>query len=230
MSTKTIVFITGTNGGIGYETVLVCAKTSPDFHILLGARDVAKGQKALKAIHVELAMTGRPVSSIEVVQIDITDIKSIEAAKNYIEQAHGKLDELINNLTEALEPLLKKSSKPYLIYISSGQGSITQRLDPNGPYVQLRGEPYRMSKAAIKMLSACHRFSFAEWGCKVLAFDPGFCVTNLSGEEGRKRRVKMGARTPEEPANTLVDIVLGKWDEAFTKSGLLDVDGNIVPW
>lgn len=115
-------------------------------------------------------------ASISVLQIDVTDEKSIQAAKDEIETQFAKLDVLINNagiivyepmdtlsalrqtfeanvfgqviVTEAVEPLLKKSLKPYLIYVSSGQGSVTTRLDPNNEHRHIRGDPYRMSKSA----------------------------------------------------------------------------------
>lgn len=129
-----------------------------------------------------------------------------------------------------LEPLLKKSAKPYIVYMSSGMGSITNRLDPEFKFKAIRGDPYRMSKAALNMLAACNRYNFAEWGCKVLAFDPGWCVSNLTGEKGREMRVKGGARDPKEPAAALADIVLGKRDGDIEKNGLVDVDGGVGPW
>lgn len=246
----------GANSGIGYETVAALAAASADFHILLGSRSEEKGQKAVKDIQSQYSSLK---ATISVLSIDVTDQKSVGAAKEYIEAQFGKLDVLINNAgilihqpdldtltalrktfetnvfaqmltTETFEPLLKKSAKPYVIYVSSGMGSITNRLTPNFPFSQIRGEPYRMSKAALNMLAACHRFNFAEWGCRVLAFDPGWCVSNLTGEKGREMRVKGGARDPKEPAKALVDIVEGKKDENITKNGLMDVDGGLQSW
>lgn len=205
-------------------------------------------------------------------QLDITDPASIAAAKATISAEHGKLDVLINNagiiaysetdlmaslrrtfetnvfgtmlLTETLVPLLQQSSAPYLIYVSSSQGSITSRLDPTNEYRHIRGETYRMSKAAVNMLAACHRFNFDPrqeqkngdgngdlgWGCKVVAFDPGWCVTDLTGTKGREMRTKGGARSAREPADALVEIVLGRKDADIEKNGMMDVDGGVMPW
>lgn len=251
-----LTFISGANSGIGYETVVALASASPDFHILLGSRSEEKGQKAVEEIKSANPSLKGTISTL---QIDIVDQSSVAAAKSKVEADFGKLDILINNagilvyqpdidvlsalrksfetnvfaqllVTEAFEPLLKKSSKPYVVYVSSGMGSITIRLDPNAPFRQLRGEPYRMSKAALNMLAACHRYNFSEWGCKVAAFDPGWCVSNLTGEKGREMRVKGGARDAKEPAATLTSIALGQKDEELEKNGLLDVDGKILPW
>ncbi|KAF3764493.1 hypothetical protein M406DRAFT_70969 [Cryphonectria parasitica EP155] len=256
MASKTIILVTGGNSGIGYETVALLSKESADYHVLMGSRSVEKGQKALE--DMKSAHGDSLKGTISVVQIDVSDEKSILALKDHIETQFGKLDVLINNagiivyqqmslleqlrktfetnvfgtmlLSETLEPLLQKSSKPYLIYVSSGQGSITQKLLPDYEAAKLRADPYRMSKAALNMLSATHRRHWSEWGCRVLAFDPGFCVSNLTGAKGREMRKSLGARDPSQPAATLVDVVGGGKDAFFEKSGMLDVDGALVPW
>ncbi|KAI1214423.1 putative short chain dehydrogenase/reductase [Annulohypoxylon truncatum] len=255
-SDKTIVLITGANSGIGYETVVALSSASANFHVLLGSRSMEKGQKALESL--QLAHGDSLKGSISVLQIDVTDQTSIQAAKEQIDTQFGKLDVLINNagvivyqqvdrlaalrqsfetnvigqvmVTETLEPLLRKAIKPYVIYVSSGQGSVTKRLDANFEHRAIRGDPYRMSKAALNMLAACHRYNYADWGCRVLAFNPGWCVTNLTGEAGREMRRKGGARDPKEPAVALVDIIQGKRDVDIEKNGMVDVDGGVLPW
>ncbi|KAI0453506.1 putative short chain dehydrogenase/reductase [Xylaria acuta] len=256
VSDKIVVLITGANSGIGLETVKALATTSSDFHVLLGCRSAEKGNRALDEIRTTLSdsMEG----TVSVIQIDVCDQNSIVAAKEQIENQFGKLDILINNagiivyqqvdtmtslrqtfetnvfgplvVTETLEGLLRKSAKPYVIYVSSEQGSITERLNPEYKFRQIRGDHYRMSKAALNMLAGCHRYNFADWGCKVLAFNPGWCVSNLTGEKGREMRLKAGARDPKDPAIALVDVVLGKRDADIEKNGMVDLDGGVLPW
>ncbi|KAI1329849.1 putative short chain dehydrogenase/reductase [Xylariaceae sp. FL0255] len=256
-SDKTIILVTGGNGGIGYETVLALAAASPEHHILLASRSLEKGEKALQDINTALGDSS-PHGTISVVKLDVTSQEDIAALKTHITETYGILDVLINNagiivyqdvpaitsmrqtfeanvfgpalVTEALEPLLKESKTPLLIYVSSSQGSITRRLDPTAEHRHVRGDHYRMSKSALNMLAACHRYNYAEWGCKVLAFCPGWCISNLTGEKGREMRKKGGARDPNEPANALVEIVLGKRDADIGKNGLVSVDGGVLPW
>ncbi|KAK4191004.1 hypothetical protein QBC35DRAFT_33726 [Podospora australis] len=258
MSTdKTIVLITGANSGIGLETVLALSQSSDKYHILLGTRSLEKGETALANL---ASSHGKELRShIEVLQLDVTSTDSITAATAYIEKTFGRLDVLISNagvivyeqvdtlinlrrtfetnvfgamvLTESLLPLIKKSAAPRIIYVSSEQGSISLKLDPNYRWKDTKAEPYRMSKAAMNMMAACHKYDYREWGCKVCSFNPGFCVTNLTGEETKKMRVEMGARSARDPAVALVDVLEGKRDEdIMDKSGIVDLDGGVRPW
>jgi NAD(P)-dependent dehydrogenase (short-subunit alcohol dehydrogenase family) len=244
----------GASSGIGYETVAALSAASSEFHVLLGSRSVDKGEKALADLQSTYGQSLK--SPISVIQIDVCDQQSIQALKAEIETKFGKLDVLINNagiivyqqvdqltalrqtfetnvfaqqiVTETLEPLLQKSANPYIIYVTSEMGSITTRLDPTFKYDKIRGEPYRMSKAALNMLAACHRRNYVDW-CKVLAFNPGWCVSNLSGPQGFEMRKNAGARDPKEPALELADVVLGKRDDDIAKNGMLDTEG-VLPW
>lgn len=246
----------GGNSGIGFETVAALLKASANYHVIMAARSIEKAQKAvdeIKSLHGD-ALKGE----VSLVRIDVTDIESVRAAQQDVESRFGRVDVLINNagiivtrecdtltnlretfetnafgpaiVTEIFEPLLKKSSRPKIIYVSSGQGSMTLKLDPANPHRLIRGDFYRMSKSALNMLATSHRVHFADWGCRVTAFDPGFCVSNLTGPEGRKMRIKNGARDPAEPARELVRIIEGKRDADWDKCGMMDVDGGISPW
>lgn len=246
----------GANSGIGLETVVGLAGASAEYHILLGTRSTENGEKALQQI--KSAHGNSIKSSVSILQLDVTSRHSILAARDEIEKSYGKLDVLINNaailitepmdrldllrktfetnvfgpwyLTEVLEPLLRKSATPVIINVSSDQGSVTRKLDPTNPYAKLPGEHYRASKSAMNMMAACQRTSYKEWGCRVCAFNPGFCVTNLTGEKGRQVRIDNGARPAKDAADALVEIILGKRDEDFEKNGMFDVDGGLLPW
>ncbi|KAI1410227.1 putative short chain dehydrogenase/reductase [Hypoxylon sp. FL1857] len=256
-SNKKIILISGANSGIGYEAVAGLAQASPDYHILLGSRSLEKGEKALKDIKSSCAGTLKS-TCIAVIQLEVTDSKSIAAARDKVEAEFGRLDVLVNNagiivtdpcdtitnlrrtfetntfgpmiITEVFEPLLKKSKSPRIVYVSSDQGSISLRLDMSYKSVHVRGDTYRMSKAALNMLAACTKYNTAEWGCKVCAYNPGFCVTNLTGKEGRAMRIKMGARPAKDGADALVDTILGNRDADIEKSGIISLDGGITPW
>ncbi|KAK9371430.1 hypothetical protein V1509DRAFT_614674 [Lipomyces kononenkoae] len=254
LAKKIVVLITGANSGIGFETAIALSQASADFHILFGSRSLEKGQKALDEIYT--SHSSSLLGSLSLLQIDVTLESSILAARQDVETKYGKLDVLINNagiivyrptdtltrlretfetntfapaiVTEAFLPLLRNSPNPRLIYVSSNQGSISWIF--SFEYFQVKGNEYRMSKAALNMLAACHKVDFAEWGCKVCAFNPGFMVTNLTGEEGRARRIQTGARNAREAADALVDVVQGGRDGDIEKSGIVDLDGGVIAW
>ncbi|KAJ4263333.1 hypothetical protein NW762_006151 [Fusarium torreyae] len=257
MSTdKKIVLVTGSNSGIGFETIASLAQVSDEYHIIICARSIEKGDEALRKIRSSYGATIK--STISILQLDVTDRESILAVSDELKKLYGKLDVLVNNagiliiepmdrlellrktfetnvfgpwyLTEVLEPLLKASAAPLIINVTSGQGSVTRKLDPSNPWAALPGEHYRASKSAMNMMAACQRYSYKEWGCRVCAFDPGFCVTNLTGEENRQFRVERGARPATDAANAMVEIILGKRNDDFEKNGMLDIDGGVLPW
>jgi NAD(P)-dependent dehydrogenase (short-subunit alcohol dehydrogenase family) len=235
----------GANSGIGYETAALLA-TNPDYHILVCARSAEKGEQAVASLQAS-----NPSGSFSTLVLDITDQTSITAAFEYVSKEYGKLDVLVNNagiicwspvlidnlrqtfetntfghavMTETFTPLLEKSPNARLVYVTSGLGSITDRVNPKDPFYMLQGHSYRMSKTALNMLAACHHVSLGPKGVKVWTYDPGYVVTNLSGtgEKGRNERIKAGAGSPVGSAEGIVELVLGKRDEdvgKFVKKG-----------
>lgn len=83
-----IALISGANKGIGYEIARgLGAKT---IKVLVGARDEARGLGAVAKLTAEGA-------DAHFVQLDVTDLASIECAAQWIEKEFGRLDILINN-------------------------------------------------------------------------------------------------------------------------------------
>lgn len=154
MADKQVVFVTGANTGIGYEVVKSLCKTSTAYEILLGSRNVEKGEKAVALLKEEVPDSS---STISLVQIDVLSDESIEKAVELIKSKHGKLDVLINNaggsfdrelqagrmtireafnkswdlnitgaqvLTSLSVPLLLKSSNARLMFVTSGTSSL----------------------------------------------------------------------------------------------------------
>lgn len=156
MSQETkVVFITGANTGIGLEVVKALYKTSQPYEIILGSRDISKGEAAIKAVQEE---TSTSLSTMSVLQADISSDESITKAVKKIEADFGRLDVLVNNagagfdgtirdgqlsireawnkswdtnvagtqvLTTEAIPLLLKSSDPRLLFVTSGTSTLT---------------------------------------------------------------------------------------------------------
>ncbi|RKK33391.1 hypothetical protein BFJ69_g18735 [Fusarium oxysporum] len=132
-------------------------------------------------------------------------------------------------LTQALEHLLRKSRDPRIINVSSVLGSITVRNDHSSPYTQVTGETYRVSKAALNMVTGIQAYKFKEWEhpAKVWSFCPGFVVTNLTGED-KQSKIDRGAESSETSAQGITEIVRGDRDDEVNQ--FLAKRGEVLPW
>jgi NAD(P)-dependent dehydrogenase (short-subunit alcohol dehydrogenase family) len=107
MADKRIALITGANQGVGYQVAKELVEAGNT--VLLGSRDLARGEAAAKEI-------GPGATAI---QIDVIDRASVEAAAKRIEWEFGRLDLLVNNAaishvkkkddTATLEEIVKRS-------------------------------------------------------------------------------------------------------------------------
>jgi NAD(P)-dependent dehydrogenase (short-subunit alcohol dehydrogenase family) len=189
----------------------------------------------------------------------VTKDDQIKKAVEHITSSHGVLDVLINNagigapadapdrrselnatlnmntvsqlvLAEALIPLLKKSKDPRIVNISSGMGSVFNRMDPKYMGYEFPFEGYRLSKAALNMMSACLYVQNKHWGLKSFAYCPGFVQSNLSGDtdEARQMRIDMGAEPADTSAEGIVQIIKGKRDGEVEK--FVTRRGEVYGW
>jgi len=95
MASSKVVFVTGANNGIGYETVkalLQSAKQS--YHVLLGSRLLDKANVAIESLRKECPDSS---NTVEAVQVDLTSDESIEKAFEQVKTSPGRLDALVNN-------------------------------------------------------------------------------------------------------------------------------------
>ncbi|TDO73177.1 NAD(P)-dependent dehydrogenase (short-subunit alcohol dehydrogenase family) [Flavobacterium chryseum] len=81
--------ITGANKSIGFETARVLLKEG--YYVYIGSRSLEKGLEAVNKLKAEGFIT------TEAIQLDVTDSKSVEAARIQIGQKTDVLDVLINN-------------------------------------------------------------------------------------------------------------------------------------
>lgn len=218
-----ITLITGANKGIGYETAKQLVGLG---HVVyLGARNLERGATATQSIGARF------------VQLDVTDDESVAAALAAIEEAEGRLDVLVNNagileteltgaaalrafdtnavgvvrVTEAALPLLRKSSSPTVLTISSSAGSFWAVTNPERPEYGLSMPLYSASKAAATMLTV--QYAKAHPDIRFNALEPGTTATDLTASMGIGRPVAESARAvaglitlgEEGPTGTLRD-------------------------
>ncbi|KAH7159486.1 short-chain dehydrogenase [Dactylonectria estremocensis] len=200
----------------------------------MGARNQAKG-------------------TLSLVILDVSKDDSIEAAVAKVKADFARLDVLVNNagivtldpitreslrtafdtnvfgvmlVTNAMTPLLQASRSPKIINVSSEMGSITLKLDPTNPYHKMPGEVYRLTKAALNMLTACQHVALQEFGGTSWAYCPGYVITDLVGD--RENRKSQGAESSETSAQGILEIVEGKRDGEVGK--FVTKYGKQFPW
>lgn len=81
--------VTGANKGIGLEVVRQLAQAG--FYVYLGSRKLESGLLAAKQLRTD------GISTIEVIQLDVTDHESVQAARISLGEKTPVLDVLVNN-------------------------------------------------------------------------------------------------------------------------------------
>ncbi len=201
-----VVLITGANKGIGYEVARQLAGRG--MHVLLGARDKERGQKAADALKAE------GVANVELLEIDVTSQESIDQAAALVREKFGVLDVLINNaaiivdqampseasqeslrktfdtnffgvvaVTQAFLPLLRASKHGRIVNVSSGLGSVTLH-QPGQIYSAYNILAYCASKTALNAYSVMLANELRDAGILVNAADPGYTATDLNNNSG----------------------------------------------
>ena len=83
------VLISGANKGIGFETARLMAEQG--YQVFLGSRNRESGQ------HARQQLNALGLERIEIVELDITDDRRVDQARQAVEKLTDKLDVLINN-------------------------------------------------------------------------------------------------------------------------------------
>lgn len=223
-----IALVTGANKGIGLETARQLGKLG--IKVLLGARDLAKGDAAAETLKAE----GLDVASIP---LDVTDSAGIAAAARQVEADYGKLDILVNNaginlesfgdkasttspetlrktfdanffgtveVTQAFLPLVLKSEAGRIVNLSSILGSLTEHSDPKSFVYNVNMLAYNSSKTALNAFTVHLAQELKDTPVKVNAAHPGWVKTEMGGE-GAQMELEDGAKTSVELATLAAD-------------------------
>jgi len=222
----TTTLVTGGNKGLGRETARRLLEAGHT--VWIGARDEARGRATADELGARF------------VQLDVTDDASVAAAAETIAAAGGldvlvnnagitgshsapdqltgadALEVLDTNVasvvrtTTAFLPLLRRSSAPTIVNVTSGLGSFTAVHDADRIESTVVAPLYTASKAAVTMLTVQYAKALPE--IRVNAADPGYTATDLNGNsghqtvtEGTDAVVELATRGGQGPTGTFID-------------------------
>jgi NAD(P)-dependent dehydrogenase (short-subunit alcohol dehydrogenase family) len=222
----TTTLISGANKGLGYETArrLIAAGHT----VWMGARDEARGRRSANALGARF------------VQLDVTSDESVAAAAEMIAGTGGldvlinnagitglraAAEELtgddalavydtnvvgIVRMSHAFIPILRRSSAPTIVNVTSGLGSFHAVHDAGRVESTVLAPLYMSSKSAVTMLTVQYAKALPEF--RINAADPGYTATDLNGhsgtqtvEEGTDAIVELATRGDSGPTGTFID-------------------------
>jgi len=212
---NTVALVTGANKGIGFEIGRQLGNHG--IRIIVGARDPDRGQTAVTALRndgIDARYVRIDLIEAATVQAAAADVEAQEGRLDILINNAGISDRadgapsvanleavertLRTNLlgaltvTQALLPLLRKSSAGRIVNVSSGLGSLEYNGDLDWEFANVKYLGYSASKAALNMLTVQLAFELRETGIKVNSADPGFTATDLNQHRGHQT-VEQGA-------------------------------------
>jgi NAD(P)-dependent dehydrogenase (short-subunit alcohol dehydrogenase family) len=199
--------ITGANKGLGRETARRLIAAGHD--VWIAARDPERGVAAaeqLGARYVQLDVTDEHSVAAAAVHLaahtDALDVlinnAGIAGSRKPPEEVTG--DDMRHvydtnvfgpvRVLHAFLPLLKRSSNPVVVNVSSGMGSLSVTTDPARLESRILGLAYPSSKTALNMITSQAAKAFPNM--RINAVDPGYTATDLNAHSGTQT-VQQGA-------------------------------------
>lgn len=191
-----VVLITGCSSGFGLRTA--ARLSAGPYHVVASMRDLEKKNNLLGEVEIRHG-------KLDLLRVDVTDVKTIKEAVSEIKARYGRLDVLINNagygiggffedltqeeiraqmetnffgvqnMTREVLPLMRERGSGLIINISSVSG--------------LYGLPcfgaYNASKWALEGFSESLFYELLPFGIKVCLIEPGVYKTKIFYENRR---------------------------------------------
>ncbi len=200
--------VTGANKSIGYEVARQLAQEG--IYVYLGSRDLDNGIAAMNKLSAEgLSNTkaiqldttddesiknarseiGKKTGTLDIL-INNAGIfggypqAALDATIDQFKTAYDTNVYGVVRVTQAFIDLLKRSSEPRIVNVSSSQGSITLHSDPSYKYYNYKAAVYLSSKAAMNMYTVVLAYELRDSDFKINAVCPGYTKTDFNSHRG----------------------------------------------
>jgi NAD(P)-dependent dehydrogenase (short-subunit alcohol dehydrogenase family) len=203
--------ITGANKSIGLQTARLLAAAG--YHVILGSRDRLRGEAAVAGLKAEglddVELLLLDVASEESVQSAYAELSArverLDVLVNnagipgdFQQQPSVASDENLRRVFEtnffgvvrmvrAFIPLLRKSSQPRIVNVTSDLASLTLHSDPGWIYYRFKNPAYGPSKTALNAYTVALAYELRDEPFKVNAVNPGYTATDFNRHTGTKK-------------------------------------------
>jgi NAD(P)-dependent dehydrogenase (short-subunit alcohol dehydrogenase family) len=225
MKAQSVALVTGSSSGIGFETALILARSG--FHTYASMRNLEKSKNITQ-------IASKEKLSLQVVQLDVNDDRSVKGAIDKIVAEDQRIDVLVNNagygLFGALEDLSTEEIKAQFETNFFGALLVTQQVLPvmrklkSGTIVNMSsvggriGIPglsaYHSTKFALEGLSESISYELEPFGIRVVIIEPGFIRTNIMNSSIIAKK----ALDPKTPYYSLIQQVQRSFKSAMENS------------
>ncbi|HEY0297927.1 MAG TPA: SDR family oxidoreductase [Arachidicoccus sp.] len=207
---KKTVLITGANKSIGLETARQLL--TKDYFVFIGCRDEQKGKTAVEQLKAEgfndvdiLMLDVTDADSVIKAKIELENkIPHLDVLINNAgilgtlpQNASSISQENIRNVfdtnffgvvqtTQAFIPLLKKSSAPRIVNVSSDLASLSNHTNPQWEFYNYKSLAYCSSKTALNAFTVMLAYEFKDSNFKINSVNPGYTDTDFNNHSGYK--------------------------------------------
>lgn len=224
-----VAIVTGSSSGIGLDTSITLAQNG--FLTYATMRNLDKGSI------IETAAEKEKIP-IRVVELDVTDDRSVSDAIQRIISEIGKIDVLVNNagygLVGAFEDLSMEEIKSQYETNVFGLMRVTQKVLPimrnqeSGIIVNVSsgagifgypgGSAYVSTKFAVEGLTESISYELESFGIKVVLIEPGFIRTNFANAMILAKK----AQDPNSPYSAMMQTIQSNSGEMAKNASPVD--------
>lgn len=238
MTDTMIALVTGANKGIGREiaaqlaalghTVVIASRNAEAggraaaelreagedaVAVVLDVTDPASAAAAAATVEARFGRLDALINNAGISHLPGAGLEGQQPATADIEEVRTIFEANffgVINVTTAFLPLLRRSSAPRIVNVSSSAGSLTRMADPDG-YGRI-AIGYVPSKTALTALTLQYAKGLASEHILVNAADPGFVATDLNNftgvrtpAQGAVAAVRLATIPADGPTGTFID-------------------------